>query len=334
MTAPANRWKLGLFVVGGALATLLGLTWVGINELRRDFHVAFAYFDEALTGLEAGSPVKFRGVAVGVVQRIRVGPDKKHLEVEAALYDDSLRDLGLGSDNLDGDSPLPENLRAQVVMSWVTSTAFVQVDYFPDPPAGAQLLPFPVPPGRLTLRTVPSTAKSLEDAGREVLHELPQLAVSVRDLVHLLRDEVAAARLPELSRQVSALTQRLDAVLVDVERQGTVAAATAAMRAVQDAAASLQDERGPVGQTLAELRQAVVAVRAEVTAAKLGETTAGVRDAAAAVQGLGAGAEAQLEPVRRALAALERLAALLERDPGALLHGRGPATSPLREERR
>ena len=179
MTAPANRWKLGLFVVGGFAAMVTGLTWIGMREWKRDFHTVYAYFDEALTGLEEGSPVKFRGVSIGTVRQIRVGPDKKHLAVQAALYDDYLADLGLDVTKLDGDVPLPQNLRAQVVMSWVTSTSFIQVDFFPDPPRGPQRLPFPVTVN--TILTVPSTAKSLEDASREVLRELPLLASSARE---------------------------------------------------------------------------------------------------------------------------------------------------------
>jgi hypothetical protein len=56
-----------------------------MRELRRSYHVAYAYFDEALTGLEEGSPVKFRGYTIGVVERIRVAPDKKHLRVQPVL---------------------------------------------------------------------------------------------------------------------------------------------------------------------------------------------------------------------------------------------------------
>src|SRR5690606_6139702 len=145
---------------------------------------------------------------LGTVNKIRVAPDKKHLMVEAALYHDYLADLGLDITQLEEDPPLPENLRTQVAKSWVTGTAFVQVDYFPDPPAGRQLLPFPVRAN--TLRTVPSTAKSLEDASREVFRELPAMAVAARELVDVLRADIDAARLPELAR-------RLENVLALVE---------------------------------------------------------------------------------------------------------------------
>jgi ABC-type transporter Mla subunit MlaD len=319
VTAPANRWKLGLFVLAGCGATISGLTWLGMRELKRAYHTAYAYFDEALTGLEEGSPVKFRGVTIGVVEAIRVADDKKHLKVQASLFDDYLTDLGLDVSRLEGECPLPENLRAQVVMSWVTSTAFVQVDFFPDPPSGPQRLPFPV--GANTLRTVPSTAKGLEDASREVLRELPAMAMSARELIELLRSDLQAARIPELARQLAAVLQSAERELENVRREATVATTTRAIGAVQEAAA--------------ELRQLAASVRTEVEHSRLPQTTDRVRGAADALGGLGGEVRAELVHLRSALAAIERLAAMLERDPAALLRGRGAApTSPLEEVRR
>lgn len=341
MTAPANRWKLGLFVVTGCAASIGGMTWLGMRELQRRFHVAYAYFDEAVNGLEEGSPVKFRGVTIGVVDEIRAAPDKRHLEVRAALYDDKLTKLGLEVARLDGSCPLPDNLRAQIVMSWVTSTSFVQVDFFPDPPSGPQQLPFPVLASRNTLRTVPSTAKSLEDASREVLRELPSMATSARELVELLRTELQGARLTEVSRQLQTLLQHLDSVLQEVDRRGlvalgaeTMASVRGAATAVGDAAASLRDDQSPFGSTLGELRGLAQRLQAELAASRLPETAAAVRTAGAAASGLGTDVAAELAQLRRTLVAIEQLMAVLERDPGSLLRGRQAAPSPLEEGKR
>jgi ABC-type transporter Mla subunit MlaD len=332
MTAPANRWKLGLFVVGSGAAVVLGMTWIGMREWKRAYHTAYAYFDEALTGLEEGSPVKFRGVTIGTVERIRVASDKKHLQVEASLYDDYLAALGLDVSRLEGDCPLPENLRAQVVMSWVTSTSFIQVDFFPDPPRGAQRLPFPV--GANTLRTVPSTAKSLEDASRELLRELPAMALAARELIEMLRSDLAGARLPELGRRLHGVLELAEQQLQAVQDQGTVAAATGALTSVADTVASWQAEQGPLVSALREVQAAAADLRTQVAALELPATAGSVRAAADSVAAAGADLRGELSQLRRTLTAVERLAALLERDPGALLHGRSAgAVSPLEERR-
>lgn len=329
MSAPANRWKLGLFVIASSAVALTGITMLGVHNLERASHPVFAYFDEALTGLEEGSPVKFRGVTIGVVRRIRVGPDKKHLAVEAALYDDYLVELGLDPSLLDEMSPLPENLRAMVVMSWVTGTAFIQVDFFPDPVKGSQQLPFEAPLN--TLRTVPSTAKSLEDASRELLRELPAMASSTRAFVQVLTAEVQGLRAPELSLQLQRLLGTLEQKVREFDATGTLATAD---------------------KTLLEVRELVAELRAALGGASVAETTASLRGAAdkiggaseqlgaastevaAATSALGEDVRQQLSQLRATLAALEKLAALLERDPAALLRGRAtPPRSPIEDRR-
>ncbi|MBX3464439.1 MAG: MCE family protein [Planctomycetes bacterium] len=332
MTAPANRWKLGLFVIGGLAATAIGMTWIGMRNWKRAYHTAYAYFDEALTGLEEGSPVKFRGVTIGTVERIRVASDKKHLQVQASLYDDYLAALGLDVERLEDECPLPENLRAQVVMSWVTSTSFIQVDFFPDPPSGAQQLPFPV--GANTLRTVPSTAKGLEDASRELLRELPSVAAAARELVVALRDDLAAARLPELGRRLHAVLELAERQLQELERQRTIAAATEAVRSVGGLADAWQAETGPVTAALHEVQGAAASLRAQLDELQLPATAGSVRTAGASLAAAADDLRGEVAQLRRTLGAIERLAALLERDPGAVLHGRSlPARSPLEESR-
>ena len=103
---------------------------------------------------------------------------------------------------------------------------------------------------------------------------------------------------------------------------------------VRAAAASVRDDQSPIGTMLAELRGLADTLRREVANAKLGETTGSVREATAAVGQLGADVRGELAQLRATLAAVERLAALLERDPGALLHGHTAPRSPLQENPR
>jgi len=341
MTAPANRWKLGLFVLAGCASGLAVMTWVGVRELRKDSKPVFAYFDEAVTGLEVGSPVKYRGVTVGVVDDIGAAPDLRHLEVRFALYDDKLARLGLDVQRLDGETAMPGELRAQIVMSWVTGTSFVQVDYFPDLPSGPQKVPFALDPAKHVLRTVPSTAKSLEDASRDVLRVLPDMAKSANELVSLLRTELQGVRLPEVSRQLQELLQRTNRVLDDFEKRGVVGEGVAtldawekAATAIADAAGSVRDEQSPVGVMIGDVRKLIARLDGEVAAVRAADTAASLRSAATAATSLSADVQTELSQLRRTLVAIEQVMAMLERDPGALLRGRAGASSPLQEQKR
>src|SRR5438105_13833765 len=94
-TTATNHWKLGLFVLVGVGVMLAALFWLGARRLRRDSFPAISYFDESVQGLDVGSPVKFRGVTVGTVSDITVGPDHRHVQVTADMYVDALVRLGL-----------------------------------------------------------------------------------------------------------------------------------------------------------------------------------------------------------------------------------------------
>ncbi len=336
MNTPATRWKLGLFVVVGSLVGVIGVVYLGAQELRRATHTAYAYFDEALTGLEEGSAVKFRGITVGKVERIRFATMDRLLEVRASLYEDYLVDLGLDTSNLDASNPLIHRLRAQVVMSFVTSTAFIQVDFLEDPPEGPQMLGFDVPTDGFTLRTVPSTAKSLEASVREVLAELPALSLEVRSLVELVRTELGAARVPDLSRKLQGLVTKIDAKVEALDVERALAAVAGAADEVGATAAALRGERDALHELAQTWTELGASLRGEIADVRLGPTTERVRAAAAAVESfdaVGDAVRAELQNLRRAMAAVERLANSLERDPSALLRGRGPSNNPLKERK-
>jgi ABC-type transporter Mla subunit MlaD len=328
MSAPANRWKLGLFVLTGGALCLTALAWLGAAGMQRQKRIAWAYFDEALTGLEEGSPVRFRGVRIGVVDTIRIGRDKKHLAVQMSLFEEYLPELGLELDQALGGDPLATDLRAQVVMSWVTGTAFIQVDFYPDPGGEPQRLPFACAIN--TLRTVPSTAKSLEAAGREVLRDLPAIAAATLELVQLLQRELTAARLPAVMARLEAVLQALQGQIDLLASQQTVATVTEGFVAVGNTARSLQADQGPLHTALQEVAQLAASLRAELTRAELPMTTANLRDTAQGLANLGTDLQQDLASLPRTLASLQRLAELLERDPAALLRGRAtPPNSPL-----
>jgi paraquat-inducible protein B len=332
-----NRWKLGLFVLGGTGALIAGLVWLGIARLQPATHEAWAYFDEAVTGLDVGSPVKFRGVSIGTVASISVAPDKKHLAVHTLLYDSQLTALGLDPGQLEPNCPLPPGLRAQIVTSYLTQTSFVQVDFFSDDPEGTQKFPFQVPVN--TIRTVRSTFKSIEAGLRDLLRELPELATEARALLAAARQDLADARLPELSKRFERTLQVAEQRITTLDELPVMQSAHATLDEIKGLAAAWRAPAAPTEALLQDLRELAGTLqglagdlRKDLAAAEVPATAASLRTAGDAAQGLGRDLRAELVHLRGALLAIERLATLLEREPGALLRGRSQANSPLRDE--
>src|ERR1700712_4475327 len=80
MAAPTNHWKLGLFVVIGFVLVLTTVAALGARSLRTEVGHYVSYFDESVQGLEIGSPLKFRGGALGTLGKIDIAPEHPHAE--------------------------------------------------------------------------------------------------------------------------------------------------------------------------------------------------------------------------------------------------------------
>jgi phospholipid/cholesterol/gamma-HCH transport system substrate-binding protein len=85
MVSQADKFKIGLFVVAGVLVTMGLIVWLGAARYFQVSNTVVAYFSESVQGLEADSPVKFRGVTAGRVRAVRMAPDGRLIEVIMGL---------------------------------------------------------------------------------------------------------------------------------------------------------------------------------------------------------------------------------------------------------
>jgi hypothetical protein len=70
MNAKSSYFKLGLFVLGAVLLGVAGILVLGAGALMRETIDLETYLDESVQGLSVGSPVKERGVQIGIVKEI------------------------------------------------------------------------------------------------------------------------------------------------------------------------------------------------------------------------------------------------------------------------
>lgn len=81
MARNTSKFALGLFVTMGVLIGIVFLIWVGASKYFEKGDIYVTYFDESVQGLQVDSGVKYRGVEVGRVMKIRVAPDNRLVEV-------------------------------------------------------------------------------------------------------------------------------------------------------------------------------------------------------------------------------------------------------------
>ncbi|MCB9876775.1 MAG: MCE family protein [Planctomycetes bacterium] len=338
MNTTTNHWKLGLFVVAAFLLAMAALAWLGASRFERDSMQFYAYFDESVHGLAIGAPVTFRGMEIGQVDSIHAAPDKKHIEVQAKLFVDKMKEIGLDPDTSRQDGP-PPGLAVQLNSSFLTQVAWIEADFIT---GGTEplALPFAVP--FLTMRTVKSTFKSVEAGVLGTLAELPTTLQTLQKLLESVDREVGGVQAEQLSsearRLMAALREQLDRMAqlqLLSHLDAGVGDVRAAAKSLDELVREWRSPDGPVRTLATRLEELAGAVEHELAALQPGPTGAAVRhaadavaDAAGAAQGLGVAAGDELAALRRTLAAIERLVTMLERDPSALLYGASPAGTP------
>ncbi len=81
MASLKTKFSVGLFLIIGISVIIIGVIWLGMSNYLEKGRLFVSYFDESVQGLDADSPVKYRGVHIGRVHSIGVAPDGKLIEV-------------------------------------------------------------------------------------------------------------------------------------------------------------------------------------------------------------------------------------------------------------
>src|SRR3972149_9372392 len=81
MARKTSKFMIGLFVTIGILIGMVAIVWLGASKYFEKGATYVTYFDESVQGLQVDSAVKYRGVEVGRVEKIRVAPDNRLIEI-------------------------------------------------------------------------------------------------------------------------------------------------------------------------------------------------------------------------------------------------------------
>jgi len=137
MNSRANYTLVGMVVVAIVTVMMLFVYWMLKPSDERVMQPYLIYFTESVSGLNIDSPVKFRGITVGKVERMRINPkNSEEIEIRISVQDDTpikidtvatlvpqgitgLRfiDLSLGSKNAPDLKPTNENEYAVIASS-------------------------------------------------------------------------------------------------------------------------------------------------------------------------------------------------------------------------
>lgn len=314
MTQPTNHWKLGLFVVVGLVVMLVTLVFLGKETLQQESVAYTSYFDEAVTGLDVGSPVKFRGVSVGKVAEIDIAPDRRHVRVTYDLAISVLDQLGLAAKRGEKTKiSVPQDLRVQLGTTGVTGVKYVQIDFFDPQQHPRQPLPFQVPGNY-----IPSTSSTLKNVEDQVVRAVDNLPALTSELV------VSLGRVNRLLEQVEH--EQLPSRVATTLNNADLAFATLHQKMQSVPAEQLSQEAlatmGRFNAAMAKMEHVLARVDGDtglLASAQRASDTLG--DVAGDARGWGE----TLRDVREAAVAIRELVDALEREPDMLIKGRAQA---------
>jgi phospholipid/cholesterol/gamma-HCH transport system substrate-binding protein len=243
MDRDANYVAVGAFVLLVVAMAVSFVFWYTGQQDKRTYLRYEIYFDGSVSGLTAGSPVRYLGVDVGKVIRILLDPQqRKRVQVIA---------------DVDSTAPLDAGTQASLSLQGVTGLLFIDLEHDPKSTSTG-----PLPPGQhypvvgsgqsnidVLLSTLPSLAThmvELVDRFNQVFSDANVRAFSVT----LENARRASDRLPDTVRDVQALVA--DVRQATQEVQGVAADLHGVVRhAAPDLEAAATDVR-QVADTLAK----------------------------------------------------------------------------------
>ncbi len=248
---PQNHWKLGLFLSTSALLMVAAIVWFGTRGLGRETLNAVSFFDESVEGLSVGSPLSFRGVPMGRVERITFAPNGRDVEVHLGIYGDVIERLGLSRGVLfpsPGESGDVPSVRIQINRSGLTGITFLEADFFDPKLYPERRLDFSVP--RNTIPSQPSTLAGLGQSLTETMAQLPELTAGLSGLIARLD-----ARLEQLDTE--GLLRQTAQTLLRAEQAFELLGgpkASEALTGIAQASGSIDGLGADVQATLGDLR--------------------------------------------------------------------------------
>jgi paraquat-inducible protein B len=226
MSAQANFFKLGLFVIGATVVLVLLLLILGSGRWFQSKVAIETYLNESAQGLEVGSKVKYRGVVVGEVTKIGFTYTKYQLDKPMAerlryVMIEALLLPRLIGGRASGDITRPETarmeidkgLRVRLAPQGITGTNYLEIDYV-DPKTNPEL-PISWEPDNLYIPSAQSTVTQFIGTASDILARFQHLDLegTLTNLNRLLittNNRIEAIDSAKLSQSTLRVLDKLD----------------------------------------------------------------------------------------------------------------------------
>lgn len=233
----ANYAKIGFFVLTGFALILVAIGIAGARVIKRNEIFAETYIAESVTGLEIGSPVKYRGVPIGSVKRIgflysEYGNEMtdhdaplnaQRILVIMAL--DPQQFLPMKADNPSQflQDLITSGLRVKVASQGITGISSIEFDYFPATQYSNEFQIVTWKPKNVYIPSAPSTFFIFKKNTEDLIFKFNQLdlqgiATEFHELLETTHEKVSAIDTPNLSSDALQLIRELRGTIQSLQK--------------------------------------------------------------------------------------------------------------------
>ena len=346
MSLRANYFKLGLFVIGALVSGVILLIVIGSGRWFQPKLTIETYFNESVQGLDIGSKLKYRGVAIGEVTRISFTYTKYQQDIPSlqryryVLVEAQIEPRLLGGRVAAGDLTKPESaalevekgLRIRLAPQGITGTSYLEIDYIDPPPA---VIPIDWKPDNTYIPSTTSTVTALLSAATDIMDHLRKLDLekTLQNLNRLMvtaNDRIEAIDTKSISQRTERVLAKVETTLNNIDSKKLSDEAVALMAEVRTSNAELKKIlANPATQKLPDDAGAAVArIRELVSDPRLANTLANLDRTLSRIDRLLGGGETDLtvtiENLRQITDNLRDLTEDTKRYPANVLYGAPP----------
>ncbi len=325
---------VGMFILGALTLFVVGFLSFGGSNIFVKPSRFFIYFEESVSGLDPGAPLKFNGVRIGRVAAVNVRYDettKKALvqticEINRNVLTDRNGVMIDLTNPVELQGLIDRGLRARLNLTGITGLLFVELDFedvrkYPaDPRFMAEQ--YPVVPA------IPSPISEVQQSIVEIVANLKQvdfagLSKELKTLLDSASQKVGDFDMKALAGKVGQAADAVNAFVSSPGAQQAFANLNAALTDLRTVLAKLDGQVGPVSDDLKKtLAEAQTALKS------LDSAAATTRRFVQEQDHLGDDVTQALQQVADAAAAIERLADALDRNPSSLIVGKKKPGKP------
>ena len=345
-----SYFKIGVFVIAAIVVGVIGVVILGAGTVFQKKALVETYINESVQGLDVGSPVKFRGVPLGSVERISLtsaeyATARQYVLVRMSISPNLLQFPINDPNSAELKRQLDRGFRVRLAAQGLTGVAYLEADYLdPERNPALEIDWQPIYP------YIPSTRSritQLSEAVERIVQNIgdiniSELSESVQKSLDAMTKVADTANLEKIGAQASALLGELR----ETNRQMNALVSQPALKAgINDAAAAAASARAimeraekPMERLMVDLPEAAANLNRMVTrldsvTQDLPESSAQLRQTLQRLNRLLAGQQREIERtfenLRAATENLKEISDNSRRYPSQTLFGAPPPPSKV-----